>query len=217
MTDLDLKTAVESELNWEPSIKSAAAIGVRVKDGIVTLTGPVESYPEKLTAERAALRVAGVKAVVNDLEVRLPNSSERTDEDIAKAAANALDWTIGIPKDKIKVSVDNGCITLKGSVDWHYQRTAAEDAVRNLWGVKGVLNLIEVSPVVSKTVVKQKIEEALKRHAELDAQRIQVEASGSKVILKGTVHAWFERQEAERVAWEAPGVSQVENKIAIAA
>ena len=217
MTDLELKRNVEAELSWEPMIKNAAAIGLRVKDGVVTLSGPVESYAEKLAAERAALRVTGVKAVVNDLEVKLPNSSERTDEDIARAAVNALEWTSGIPSDNIKVSVDNGWITLKGSVDWQYQRTAAEDAVRYLWGVKGVINLIEVKPVVSKTIVKEKIEEALKRDAELDAQRIQVEASGSKVILKGTVHSWFERQEAERVAWEAPGVTKVENQIAVAA
>jgi len=217
MTDLELKRSVEAELNWEPSIKSAAAVGVRVKDGIVTLTGPVESYAEKLAGERAALRVMGVKAVANDLEVRLPSSSERTDEDIAKAAANALDWTSGIPRDKIKVTVDKGWVTLKGAVDWQYQRTAAEDAVRYLWGVKGVINLIEVQPGVNKTVVKQKIEEALKRDAELDAQRIQVEAVGNKVVLKGTVHSWFERQEAERVAWDAPGVTKVENQIGIAA
>ena len=217
MTDLELKRSVESELNWEPSIKSAAAIGVRVKDAVVTLIGPVESYSEKLAAERAALRVAGVKAVANDLEVRLPSSSERTDEDIAKAAANALDWTTGIPRDKIKVTVDKGWITLKGAVPFQYQRTAAEDAIRYLWGVKGVINLIEVQPSVSKTVVKQAIEEALKRDAELDAKSIDVEASGSKVILKDTVYSWFQRQEAERVAWDAPGVTQVENHIAIAA
>ena len=217
MTDVELKRSVESELEWEPSIKSAAAIAVRVKDGVVTLTGSVESYSEKLAAERAALRVSGVKAVANDLEVRLPKSSERTDEDIAKAAANALDWTSGIPRDKIKVTVDKGWITLKGAVPFHYQRTAAEDAIRNLWGVKGVINLIEVQPGVNTTVVKHAIEEALKRDAEVDAQRIQVETSGSKVILKGTVHSWFERKEAERVAWEAPGVTQVENQIAIAA
>jgi osmotically-inducible protein OsmY len=217
MTDLELKRAVEAELNWEPMIKSAAAIGVRVKDEVVTLTGPVESYSEKLAAERAALRVARVKAVANHLEVKLPSSSERTDEDIAKAAANALDWTSGIPRDRIKVTVDKGWVTLKGDVDWQYQRTAAEDAVRYLWGVKGAINLIELKPSVSKAVVKQNIEEALKRDAELDAQNIKVDTAGSKVILKGRVHSWFERQEAERVAWYAPGVTQVENNIAVAA
>jgi osmotically-inducible protein OsmY len=217
MTDAELKSAVEAELSWEPAVKSAAAIGVRVKEGIVTLTGPVESYLEKLAAERAALRVAGVKAVVNDLEVRLPSASQRTDEDIAKAAANALDWTTGIPREKIKLSVEKGWITLKGSVDWEFQRSIAEDAVRYLWGVKGVINLIEVQPTVSKAIVKNKIEEAFKRHAEIDAKNVDVETQGSKVILKGSVHSWHERQEAERVAWEAPGVTQVENHLAIAA
>ncbi|HYR87755.1 MAG TPA: BON domain-containing protein [Terriglobia bacterium] len=217
MTDLDLKRNVEAELSWEPSVKSAAAIGVRVKDGVVTLSGYVESYAEKLAAERAATRVAGVKAVANDIEVRLPNSSERTDEDIARAAANALEWTSGIPRDQIKVAVDKGWITLKGTVDWNYQRAAAEDAVRYLTGVKGVINLIEVRPTLNKTIVKNAIEEALKRDAEIDAQRIEVETTGSKVILRGTVHSWFEKKEAERVAWQAPGVTQVENQIAVAA
>jgi len=216
MTDLELKKNVEAELSWEPSIKSPAAIGVRVKDGVVTLTGAVESYAEKLAVERAALRVAGVRAVVNDLEVRLPSSSERTDEEIAKAAANALAWTTAIPRDAIKVSVDKGWITLRGTVPHQYQKEAAEDAVKYLWGVKGVINLIEVEPKpVSKTLVKEAIEQALKRHAELDAQHIQVETSGSKVILKGTVHSWFEREEAERVAWGAPGVTQVESQLTV--
>ena len=217
MKDLELKRAVEAELNWEPSIRSAAAIGVRVKDGVVTLSGNVESYSEKLAAERAALRVAGVKAVANELEVRLPSSSERTDEDIAKAAADALAWTTGIPTDKIKISVDKGWITLKGTTSYYYQRQAAEDAVKNLWGVKGIINLISVQPGVSKTVVKQSIEDAMKRHAELDAQRIQVEIVGTKVILKGRAHSWYERKEAERVAWEAPGVTEVENQIQVEA
>ena len=217
MTDADLKRSVESELNWEASIKSAAAIAVRVKDGIVTLLGPVDSYTEKLAAERAALHVAGVKAVVNDLEVRLPGTSERSDEDIARAATSALEWTTSVPRDKIKVTVDKGWITLKGAVDQFFQSSAAEQAVRNLWGVKGVINLIEVKPSANKIVVKLAIEEALKRDAELDAQRIQVETEGSKVILKGTVHSWSERKEAERVALNAPGVTRVENQIAIAA
>jgi len=215
MTDIDLRRNVEAELNWEPGIKSPAAIGVRVKDGIVTLTGYVESYAEKLTAERAALGVAGVKAVVNNLEVRLPTSSQRTDEDIARSAAQALDWTVGIPRDQIKLAVNDGWVTLKGNVEWYFQKVAAEDAVRHLTGVKGVINQIEVRPAVSKDVVKSKIDEALKRSAELEAQRIQVETTGSKVILRGTVHSWWQKKEAERVAWQAPGVTQVENQIEV--
>ena len=219
MTDVELKLIVESELRWEPSLKAPEAIGVGVKDGVVTLSGYVESYPEKLAAERAAARVSGVKAIVNKLEVRLPFSSERTDEDIARAAVNALEWTSSIPKEKIKITVDKGWITLKGALDWHYQRTEVEDAVKSLTGVKGVLNLIEVRPAVSRDVVrdvvKSAIEDALKRLAELDAQRIQVDTVGSKVILHGTVRSWLERKEAERVAWQAPGVTEVDNLIEV--
>src|SRR6267142_4943913 len=191
MTDVELKRSVESELEWEPSIKSAAAIAVRVKDGVVTLTGSVESYSEKLTAERAALRVSGVKAVANDLEVRLPFSSERTDEDIARAAANALDWTTAVPRDQIKVTVNGGWIILRGVVPWYFQKLAAEAAVRDLFGVKGVRNLIDVQPSVNRAVVKSSIEEALKCDAEIDAKSITVETSGSKVILKGKVRSWL--------------------------
>jgi len=217
MTDQLLKRAVESELNWEPSIKSPAAIGVAVKDGIVTLTGRVESYSENIAAERAATRVFGVKAVANDLEVRLPIASERTDEDIARAAINVLEWTSVVPPDKVKVTVRDGWITLEGTVNWQYQKTAVEEAVRYPYGVKGVTNFIEVEPQVTTAIVQKAIEEALKRDAEVDAKNIKVETSGGKVILRGTVRSWFERQEAERVAWEAPGVSKVENQISIAA
>jgi len=217
MTDIDLRRNVEAELNWEPGIKSPAAIGVRVKDGIVTLSGYVESYAEKLAAERAALGVAGVRAVANNIEVRLPTSDQRTDEDIARKAAQALEWTTGIPRDQIKLTVDKGWVTLKGNVDWYFQKMAAEEAVRYLTGVKGVINLIEVRPAVSKDVVKSKIEEALKRSAELEAQRIQVETIGNKVILRGTVRSLWQKKEAERVAWQAPGVTQVENQIEVIA
>jgi len=215
MTDIDLRRNVEAELNWEPGIKSPSTIGVRVQDGVVTLGGYVEAYTEKLAAERAALRIAGVKALVNNIEVRLPTSSQRTDEDIARRAAEALDWTAGIPRDRIKVTVDDGWVTLKGTVDWYYQKAVAEDAVRYLNGVKGVFNLIEVRPAASKDVVKSKIEEALERNAELEGQRIEVETIGSKVILRGTVRSWWQKEAAGRVAWQAPGVTQVENQIEV--
>jgi osmotically-inducible protein OsmY len=216
MDDLELKRAVEAELNFEPSI-NAAEIGVSVKDGVVTLTGRVPSYWEKVAAERAAARVASVKAVANELEVRLPGSSERTDEDIARAAVDALKWNVLVPQDRIKVKVSKGWVTLEGTVDWQYQKSGAEKAVRRLVGVVGVSNLIEVKPSVSKAEVKSAIESALKRLAEVDANRIQVETQDGKVILSGTVRSWFEREEAERAAWSAPGVRAVEDHIAIAA
>jgi osmotically-inducible protein OsmY len=216
MDDLELKKAVESELNFEPSI-NAAEIGVAVKNGVVTLSGRVPSYWEKIAAERAAARVAGVKAVANELEVRLPGSSERTDEDIARAAVDTLKWNVLVPADRIKVKVSKGWVTLEGTVDWQYQKSAAEKTVRKLTGVVGVTNLIEVKPSVSKAEVKSAIEGALKRLAEVDANRIQVETEDGKVILSGTVRSWFEREEAERAAWAAPGVRAVEDHIAIAA
>jgi osmotically-inducible protein OsmY len=214
MTDLELKKKVEDELNWEPSV-NAAEIGVAVKSGIVTLSGNISSYWQKFSAERAAARVNGVKAVVNELEVRLPTSSERTDEDIARAAVNHLNWAVSVPADRIKVTVSKGWITLEGTVEWNYQRVAAENAVRHLIGVKGVSNLIEVKPQVSKGEVKAAIEAALKRSAELDASRITVETDGDRVILRGTVRSWAERNEAERAAWKAPGVRMVDNRITV--
>src|ERR1700730_10361000 len=214
MTDLELKRNVESELDWEPSV-NAAELGVAVKDSIVTLTAHVQSYWQKIAAERAASRVSSVKAVANELEIRLPASSERTDEDIARAAVNALNWSISVPADRIKVKVSKGWITLEGTVEWQYQKAAAEKAVRDLTGVKGLVNLVEVKPRASTVEVKAAIEAALKRSAEVDASRITVEADGDKVILRGTVRSWAEREEAERAAWRAAGVRSVDNRITV--
>jgi osmotically-inducible protein OsmY len=188
---------------------------VAVKDGIVTLIGWVGSFTKRWAAEEAARRVRGVKAVANDIEVKLPISAERTDADIAAAAVHALEWDAMIPNDQVKVTVSEGWVTLDGEVNWQFERDDAERVVRRLTGVKGVTNLIRVKSRPTPSELKQKIEDALVRSAETDAERIIVEVQGSKVILKGTVRAWAEKQEAERVVWSAPGVTSVDNRITI--
>ena len=214
MTDRELQEHVQNALDWEPSI-DAADIGVSVDAGIVTLRGDVKSYSELATAERVALHVYGVKAVANDIEVRLRDDHRRTDTDIAQAAASALKWNTMVPHDRITVAVTNGRVTLNGKVDWEYQRTAAGNSVRDLAGVRGVTNLISLEPHVRVMDVKSKIEAALKRSAEIDARRIKVEVADSKVILSGNVHSWFERNEAQQAAWAAPGVKEVDDRIAV--
>jgi osmotically-inducible protein OsmY len=212
--DSELQRDVQEELRWEP-VLHPAEIGVVVKDGLVTLTGHVDSYAAKLAAERAAKGVAGVRAVVEEIAVRLPGSSLRTDEDIARAALNALRWHVLVPDPGVKVTVENGWVTLEGQVEWEYQRRSAEQAVRYLLGVKGVINKITVTPKAAASEVKSKIAAALKRSAEVDAQRITVETKNGTVLLKGSVRSWFEREEAEKAAWAAPGVSKVDDRITV--
>ncbi len=211
-TDQEIQKDVLAELRWDAQVQPNE-IGVSVKDGIVTLTGWVDSYLKKWSAEEAAHRVAGVKAVANDIEVKL--STERTDADIAEAAVHALEWDVSVPSDKIQVTVSKGWVTLKGEVEWQYQKQDAERVVRRLAGVMGVINLITVTPRTTPSELKKKIEHALVRNAEIDANRITVEVQGSKAILKGTVRSWAEKQEAERAAWSAPGILEVENRIMI--
>jgi osmotically-inducible protein OsmY len=213
-SDAELKRDIEAELNYEPSV-NATHIGVTVKDGVVTLTGHVGSYTERWRAEQAAKRVYGVAAIANELDVKLPGTSQRTDEDLAAACAAALRSTYTVPADKVKAVVTKGVVELVGEVEWHYQKTAAELAIRDVTGVRDITNNITVKPQVSPTDVKQKIEDALKRSAELDARRISVESRDGTVILRGKVRAWAEREEAEQAAWAAPGVTAVQNQIAI--
>lgn len=213
-SDSEIREDVIRELRWDPQVSDADAIGVAVKDGAVTLTGHVSSYPEKLAAAKAAERVYGVKAVANDLEVRLPGLP-RSDDEIARAIAHVLEWNVSIPPDRVKARVQGGIVTLEGQVDHDYQRREVERMVRNVRGVVNVINLITVRPPVSPARVEEEIEQEFKRVAEVDARHIKVEVSDHTAKLFGNVHSLNELRAATAAAASAPGVAQVENHLVV--
>ena len=215
MKDDQLHQDVLDELNFEPSI-NAAHIGVAVDDGIVTLSGEVGSFAEKYNAERAVRRVKGVHGIVEHIKVVFPSDKVTGDAEIAERVLASLKWSALVPADRVTVKVENGWVALNGELDWQFQKSAAEAAVRRLSGIKGISNLIKLPPQVAGTNVKQRIEDALKRNAEVEAQRIQVGVNGSKVILNGSVDTWHERNVAESAAWAVPGVTMVEDHLRIA-
>jgi osmotically-inducible protein OsmY len=213
-TDTQLQSDVIAELSWEPSIHSED-IGVEVRNGIVTLAGHVRSYAEKIGAERATMRVSGVKALAVEIDVKLAGSSSRTDADIARSVNDILQWTTYLSKDAVKIKVEGGLVTLSGEVAWEFQREAAVSAVRYLMGVKGVNDQLVIKPKLSAPLVKADIEAALKRRAQKDANEISVSVHGSDVTLSGKVHSWSERELATHTAWGSPGVRTVVDNITL--
>jgi osmotically-inducible protein OsmY len=213
-TDSQLQQDVMDELQWEPRVDHAN-IGVAAKDGVVTLTGFVPSYASKIAAEKAARRVKGVRGLAEEIEVRFASDPKTSDPEIAKRIADMFDWSVTIPKNKVQIKVEHGWVTLSGAVDYHFHRQSAKDLAARISGVKGVTNLIEVKAAPSPMDVKERIVAAFKRNADLDASTITVVADGDTVRLGGKVHAWYERQIAERAAWAAPGVNRVEDNIAV--
>ncbi len=213
-TDDDIRRDVEAELRYDPDI-DATNIAVTVKSGVVTLAGFIPSYLQKFEVEKDVKRVQGVVGVANDLEVRLPSVDQRPDPDIARDAVEALKMHLPYSYQNFKVVVSGGWITLEGEAEWNYQKEKAETAARGVKGCKGVINTIRIIPKVAAQEIKRKIEAAFMRSAEVDAKNVQVEASDGEVVLKGTVHSWFEREQAERAAWQAPGVRKVEDRIVV--
>lgn len=217
-TDVEIQKDVMEEFKWAPLL-NASEIGVAVKNGVVTLSGNVDTYSKKIAAENAARKVAGVKAIAEDILVKVSPYEKRTDSEIAEAVLHALKWNSVVPEEKIKVRVEDGLVTLDGEVEWDYQRTSAGNAVTNLFGVRGISNYIKVSPRIvfslSPDKVRSNIVKALHRRASQDAERIKIETAGNKITLSGTVHSHSEKEDAEHAAWSIPGVVWVENNIEI--
>lgn len=215
-TDNQIQSDVIDELKWEPTLNSSE-IGVAVRNGIVTLSGQVDTYAKKLAAEKAAKKVSGVKAVAEDIQVGISPSYRKTDTEIAEAVLNALKWHTAVQHDQIKIKVEDGIVRLEGEVEWEFQKNNARLAIENLTGVRSVINLISVKPKVNPLELEQKIKAAFQRSASIDAGRIKIEVVGNKVILKGNVRSFAESEDAEDAAWAAPGVLTVENKLDIIA
>lgn len=213
-SDIEIQKDVMEEIKWEPFL-NASEIGVAVKNGIVTLTGMVDNYSKKASAEKAAKRVVGVKAVAEEIQVGISPSFKKTDTEIAEAVLNALKWHTAVQEEKIKIKVEDGIVKLEGEVEWEYQRTNAKTAIENLSGVRSVINLINVKPKITSTDIKQKINAAFHRSATIDAGKVTVEVEGSKVTLSGKVRSFVEKEDAERAAWAAPGVISVVSKLEI--
>ncbi len=214
MTDIELQHQVARELEWDPRV-AASRVGVTAHSGVVTLNGEVGTYLERLAAERATKRVHGVRAVANDLVVTLAKDGQRSDADIALAAVQMLDWTAAVPKGAVKVTVTKGNLRLEGQVGYHFQREAAQRVADHLLGVQSITNMITISPPVVVADIKRRIADAFKRSATVDSRNVQVETAGGTVTLTGKVHSWSEREDAELAAWSAPGVTAVEDRLAV--
>ena len=213
-TDMELQRDVTNELRWDPSVRDEE-IAVAAREGVVTLGGTVDSYAVKVAALRAAERVGGVRAVADDLAVKLPGTSRRSDTELAHQVVSVLRWHVLVPEDRVKARVEQGWVTLEGEVEWEFQRRMARRAVENLTGVLGVTNLVALEPRASALDVSRRIKDALRRRAELDARMIEVEATGGAVTLHGTVQSWAERRQAEQAAWSTPGVTRVDDRLVV--